>query len=337
MAVATRSRLVCGALIVFGVTLTTTWLALRFLGLPALAQAEVARSAGALVGGIAVAAALIRGSGRELAPSLGRPRLVDLTSVAVLTVILLALIKASIPPVAIGGAMVIAVAGYPSLRRAALRLAERVMLAELRERMTIEAAEAERAKLARELHDAPLQELAGVINRLDRVPHTQSEGEALRGIAEQLREVAVALHPPVLDDLGLAPAIQFLVSQPPYRDADARIALDITDQTGLGPTARPPKEVELTIFRILQEAVGNAQRHSGASFISIAGEVTAYRVALRIQDDGLGIDRHAAELALRAGRLGLSSMRRRAESIGASLDFHSKPRKGTQIMVVWDI
>lgn len=319
-----------------GIALPALWLTLRLLEHPAVAPFEEVRNATAVAGGMLVAGTLVGGLPRVKVPNLGRPHLLDLASVAALIVLVLALLMASTPPLVLAIAVAMAVAGYPAFRRGALRVVDRFLFAEMRERLTIQATETERAKLARELHDAPLQELAGVIKRLERVPQAQGEGDALRGIAQQLRDVTVQLHPPVLEDLGLVPALEFLVSQPPYRAAGAEVAVEVCDRTTLHRSDRPPPDVELAIFRIAQEALGNAIRHSGALRIKIEGEVDGSRVVLAIADDGCGLDRAAEQRAVREGRLGLSSMQRRAESIGANLRLRSKPGRGTQVRVEWE-
>jgi signal transduction histidine kinase len=105
------------------------------------------------------------------------------------------------------------------------------------------------------------------------------------------------------------------------------------DATGFGADRRPPAEVELAMFRIASEAVGNAVRHSGGSEVRVRATVTPDRVELAISDDGAGIATGAARDAARRKRLGLASMRRRAEAIDAELSIDST--RGTTIRVVW--
>lgn len=331
-----RNRRLSAAVWAAGGGLAVGWLALRLLGDPAVGRLDDLRGTAAAVGAVLIAATLIGGLPRVRVRALGRPRLLDLISLGTLVVLLVLLLLANAPPFLIASVVALSVAGYPGFRRTLLRLLDRVLLAELRERTTIAAGEAERAKLARDLHDVPLQELAGVIKRLESVPEARTEEEALRGIAEQLRGITVELHPPVLEDLGLAAAIDFLVSQGPYRTAHAELVVAISDHAGLSRTERPPDEVELTIFRIVQEAITNALRHSGASAIRIEGRVTAQQIGLAVRDNGTGIDPDSEERALRAGRLGLASMRRRADSIGADLQVDSTLARGTRITVDWE-
>jgi signal transduction histidine kinase len=206
-----------------------------------------------------------------------------------------------------------------------------MLLADLREHARLDAAEAERAHLSRELHDAPLQQLAGIIRRLELLPEARAESEELRAVAEQLRGVATELRPPVLDDLGSPRP-----SSPAETASTNEVAVvaEVEDLTRLGVGGRPPAEVELAIFRVAQEAVANALRHAQASEIRLAGEVAAGRIVLSVTDDGRGLDEGEARAAARRGRLGLASIRRRAEAIDAEVDIGGSP-EGTRVAVRW--
>lgn len=219
---------------------------------------------------------------------------------------------------------------YVVFRTGIGRLLDRVLLAEVRERAALQAAEGERARLSRELHDDPLQALAGVIHRLERSPDTEAEQAALRAVAVHLRDVATELHPPVLDDLGLVPAIESL------RPADSGIQIDImVTDSGYRRSNRPPAEVEIATYRIVQEALANAIAHSGGKRIEIVGEVGHSRVALEITDDGCGLSGREIEAAMRAGHIGVASMRRRAGAIDAQLAHRSIAGSGTTVSLNW--
>jgi len=319
-----------------GMAVSLLWLAMQVLGHQLVVPIGEVRSAMAFAGGALVAGVLAGSTPPVSVRTLGTLRLIDLACVAALTLLVVALAVASTPPVAIALVVAITAAAYPAFRRAAVRAMDRMLFAELRERMRIQASEAERGKLARELHDAPLQDLAGVIKRLEPLAGAQLAVETLRDVAQQLRDITIELHPPVLDDLGLVPALEFLLSQPAYRASGVSSALQVRDQTRSG-RARPPADVELGIFRIMQEASSNAIRHSGAHTITITGDVEAGRIELTLADDGHGIDPGREFRAAREGRLGLSSMRRRAESIGAVLILKSRQGHGTEICVKWEL
>lgn len=211
----------------------------------------------------------------------------------------------------------------------------RLSFAELGHRSSLQALEAERSRVARDLHDVPLQELSAVIHRLDKWPEAASEAARLRQIAEHLRNVTVSLRPPVLDDVGLGAAVAELPERRSY-DEGASVRVSLDDRTGIDADSRPPADVELAVFRIVHEALANAQRHSGASIIQIEGVISRDHLRVTIGDDGRGLDHRAAALTQRAGRLGLASMRERASAIGASLTFSPAPGgSGTRITVEW--
>jgi signal transduction histidine kinase len=225
-----------------------------------------------------------------------------------------------------------AILAVPAWRRWFAARAERTLLADLRDHARLEATETERAHLARELHDVPLQELAGIIRRLELLPEARAETDQLRAVAAQLRGVATELRPPVLDDLGLAPALEFL-AETASTDLVA-VTAEVEDRTSLEPGGRPPAEVELAVFRIAQEAVANACRHAQAGNVRLRGEVSPGRVALVVTDDGRGLDEAEARAASRRGRLGLASIRRRAEAVDAEVDISGSPA-GTRVAVRW--
>jgi two-component system sensor histidine kinase DegS len=209
---------------------------------------------------------------------------------------------------------------------------DRIFLGDLRERASIDAIEAERSRVARDLHDEPLQHLAGAIKRLEARPEHAEVTGMLRSVADQLRGVATELHPPVLDDLGLAPSIEFLAA----RGSDGcQVTVAIAQENEYAASARPPAAVELAVFRIVQEAMTNAMKHAGCSELLIEGSVSATRIDLRITDDGSGLTGRELNRAMRDGRLGVASMRRRAEAIDAELRIDGRPGKGTTVSLAW--
>jgi signal transduction histidine kinase len=209
---------------------------------------------------------------------------------------------------------------------------DRAFLGDVRERASLDAIESERSRLARDIHDEPLQQLAGVIKRLEARPDTVGETDLLRSVADQLRSVATELHPPVLDDLGLAPSIEFIAARQPV---DVQVAVDVPGGLEYAASGRPPVDVELAVFRIVQEALANAVQHASCTEISIEGSVAAGQIDLRIVDDGVGFSDREMSRAMRDGRLGLVSMRRRAEAIDADLDIEARPGVGTTVSVRW--
>ena len=312
--------------------LILAWLVARLDAAPSYDQLESIRGALAFLATTAVVV------GSVVVPVLGdlraevrRPRLGDTLLVAISAGLAFGLV-AILSPVVAGALLLGAVLLVPAWRRWFAGRAERMLLSDLREQARLDAAEAERAHLARELHDVPLQQLAGIIRRLELLPEARAESDELRTVAEQLRGVATELRPPVLDDLGLAPALEFLAEA--ASTDEVAVVAEVGDRTCLEAGGRPPPTVELAVFRVAQEAVTNALRHAAPTQVRLAGEVAADRVTLAIIDDGRGLDEAEARAAGRRGRLGLASMRRRAEAIEAELDIHGS-EKGTRVAIRW--
>lgn len=139
----------------------------------------------------------------------------------------------------------------------------------------------------------------------------------------------------MLEDVGLGAALAELADRH-ADDGGAPIRISVDDQTRIDPDSRPPADVELAVYRIVQEALTNAQRHAHASVIVIGGAIGRRHARVTITNDGRGIDRQSVALAERAGRLGLASMRERAAAIGAALTVSPAPGgSGTSISVEW--
>jgi signal transduction histidine kinase len=263
-----------------------------------------------------------------------RPRVGDIALVGALAgVALAAVTMTAIPPIALAAVLLVALLLLPAWRRTLTERAERVLLADMRERAAIDAAEVERGHLARELHDAPLQQLAAIIRRLELVPGARAETDQLRAVAEELRRMTTELRPPVLDDLGLAAAIEFIAEKD--ATADVSIPVRIRDDTGLDVASRPPVAVELAFFRIAQEAISNALRHAQASSIEVNGVISPTLVDIEVADDGRGLVESEVRSAARRGRLGMASIRHRAEAIFAEATIGGSESGGTRVHVRW--
>jgi Histidine kinase len=206
--------------------------------------------------------------------SVGRPSVGDVVLVGVAGGLALGVVTVfAVPPLVLGIALQIALFLPPAWRRILAPRAKRLLLADVRERATIEASEAERAHLARELHDAPLPQLAGVIRRLELLPTARAENDQLRAVAEQLRGMATELRPPVLDDLGLVAAIEFIAE----RDATDAIGISVhvADETGLVAASRrvsqsdasssaPTSRTPTPRFSAVRRTASIARRRSGS-------------------------------------------------------------------------
>jgi signal transduction histidine kinase len=265
--------------------------------------------------------------------SLTRPRLADAVLVSVATgVVLAAIYVLHLSPVLVGAAALGLVLLLVPIRRVS-RSFRNALFADMRAEAVAEGAELERARLARELHDVPLQELIGVLRRLEVMPGAQAESDDLRALAGHLREVASGLRPPVLDDFGLPAALEQVAEESTTQAVP--VTTDIDDATGLVPGKRPPPEVELAMYRIAHEAVANALAHARASTVRITARVTPAAVDLEIRDDGSGIEPWRRGKATREKHLGLASMRRRAQAIDAEFSIDADRRRGTTVRAVW--
>lgn len=191
------------------------------------------------------------------------------------------------------------------------------------------AQEAERSRVAHELHDGVAQTAAALARRLDLaadgVPaDLVLAAQQARALVRELRQVIAGMRPPALDDLGLAAALRQLIE-----DAGAMhdVALEVT------LAARPPAVVETALFRIVQEGFNNARAHAGAGArLTIRVRAADGRYRAEITDDGQGFD-PAAHSAATAGRgFGLAYMRERIERLGGRLEIISAPGEGCRIV-----
>jgi hypothetical protein len=196
--------------------------------------------------------------------------------------------------------------------------------------------EAERARISRELHDELGQTLTALKMELgwlkDRLPADpamlRTRVDRLMQIVDHsvtdLQRIASDLRPMILDELGLASAIQWLVQNFSERSALA-IALSF-EQTGLVYS----REVSTAAFRIVQEALTNIARHSGATSARITARHSGDELQLEISDDGRGMD---VARSRRDQHLGLVGMSERAHMLGGSMEIDSAPGRGTRISV----
>jgi signal transduction histidine kinase len=195
----------------------------------------------------------------------------------------------------------------------------------------VEARERERTRWARELHDETVQELgalrlmlAGARDGDDPTAMRRATGEALTWLdreIEALRHLITELRPAALDDLGLIAALQALARRAGAIDGLA-VETDITLEQAEG--ARLDPELEGAIYRMIQEALTNVAKHSGAHSARVGVHAEDDRVIATIADDGRGF----ANAEPYAG-YGLQGMRERAELVGGELEVLTRPRGGT--------
>ena len=196
-------------------------------------------------------------------------------------------------------------------------------------RTALAAQEAERLRVARELHDEIGQTLTAVTLQAERAAASDPAlaSQALRDIADAVREsldevrrIARELRPEALDDLGLVNALIALCSRVGAQNGP-RVRREL--QVKL-PTL--PREVELVLYRIAQESLTNTLRHANASVVTVALEADAESVTLRVTDDGDGLPPD-----LPRGTAGLEGMRERALLVGGALSIESQPGEGTEV------
>lgn len=207
--------------------------------------------------------------------------------------------------------------------RPLVRLASR---ATLQRDLVVAATEAERARVAADIHDDALQELTLLVHRLDAAGDAEG-AEIARTVSDRLRAICGDLRLPILDDLGVGPALDWLVLRI-ERLAGGEVRLERSDGS------RPPADVELAFFRVAQEALSNAVKH-GRPPILVRYSATVGGASLTIDDAGPGIEPDAGETADRGGHFGLLNMQQRAEAIGAILDVRRWPGGGTHVKLDW--
>lgn len=207
--------------------------------------------------------------------------------------------------------------------RPLLRVAAR---AGIQRDIVVAAMEAERARLAADIHDDALQDLTMLVRRFDAAGDAEGAAAA-RHVADRLRAICGDLRLPILDDLGAGPALEWLVERV-ERLAGGEVRLERGDDT------RPPADVELAFFRVAQEALANAVKH-GRPPIIVRYRTTPSGASLSVDDAGAGIDPVAARGAAEHGRFGMLNMIQRAEQIGAILDVRRWPKGGTHVALEW--
>ncbi len=196
--------------------------------------------------------------------------------------------------------------------------------------------ENERRAIARELHDEAGQALTSLMLRLgqlerecdcssDILQHVGVLKQTTNAVLEGLHRLAVNLRPASLDRLGLVPALRQYVQgfEQQHGTTVGFVAVGL-DQVRL------PSQVEIALYRIVQEALTNVARHAGAQHVDVVVEMQRGNVIVVVEDNGIGFD---PEDASQSGRLGLLGIRERAEMLGGALTVESAPGWGTTIHV----
>jgi signal transduction histidine kinase len=201
-----------------------------------------------------------------------------------------------------------------------------------------EAHESERRHLSRELHDQIGQALtAAKINTemlraavpSDLVARVNENAAILDGLLQQTRQISLDLRPPLLDDLGLAPALRWYVDQ-----QAKRAGLESKFSADLHADDVPP-HIEIACFRLAQEAITNAVRHADARMLNVELRRTDASLRLLVRDDGKGFDVASAKARARQGAsLGLLGLKERAALAGGSARITSSPGEGATVEIL---
>jgi signal transduction histidine kinase len=215
--------------------------------------------------------------------------------------------------------------------------------AELQRALThrvVQAQEAERRLVALELHDNVTQHLCAVLARWQALTHKLPEGgkasrgevmklsEMLGETVEEVQRIASNLRPSVLDEMGLVPALRATCTE--FADRTG-VFLELASKP---LTARLPGDTELALYRILQKALENVEKHARARHVTVRLTEQGDMVQLTIKDDGIGFDPDQPPARRKKKHdFGLLRMRERAAYVGGNLIVNSAPRVGTEIVV----
>jgi len=191
----------------------------------------------------------------------------------------------------------------------------------------VDAQETERRSISRELHDEVGQSLGALLVDLGRLPASAPEAkeqiERMKAVAERtfqsVRNIALLLRPSMLDDLGLAAALEWQ-----GREVSRNSEMEVDVQPG-ALSENLPDEYKICIYRFVQEALHNAVRHSAARAATVTVEQSANRIVVQVKDNGAGFDPR------RTRGLGLLGMEERVKRLGGTFTANSAPGQGTTV------
>ena len=210
-------------------------------------------------------------------------------------------------------------------------------LMELRRRL-MDSNEAERNKLAQDLHDGPMQDLHSITYQIAAMEDEVSEEvrsnlmtiqNTVNGINRELRAIAYNLRPPALSKFGLAQSIKSHADEFMAKHPEQHIQLELVTDRGV-----IAEEVRIALFRIYQQSMANIMLHANATQVTIRLNLDGDAVTLEIQDNGQGFNVPEKWLSLvRAGHYGLAGTKDRVEALGGDFKVISAPGEGTHIIV----
>jgi len=205
-------------------------------------------------------------------------------------------------------------------------------------RKVIAAQEEERKRLARELHDETSQQLTALGMQLDLIGRTlPAEGptsarlrdtkQLVGRMVDDLHRVIYDLRPSMLDDLGLLPAIRWYAERLTRGGVAVQFEFPEADPE-LSPEAR------IAVFRVVQEALSNVERHAKAETVLVGCDVSPRKLTIEVEDDGVGFEPDEMRQPRESGQgLGLLGMRERLALLGGTCSVESQPGHGTRVLI----
>ncbi|HEV7918269.1 MAG TPA: sensor histidine kinase [Solirubrobacterales bacterium] len=201
-------------------------------------------------------------------------------------------------------------------------------------RRLVEAQERERSMVAADIHDGVLQQLGATAIRLELAQARVQQGDfdtarniiedgakEIRSCARELRSLLMELRPQVLDDNGLNAALTELGRH--VEGVEVSVRSDVPDDLG--------SEFSITVFRIVQEALTNIQKHANASNAEVSVELDGSRISIQVRDDGVGYEGAVSGPSSAGGHLGLLGMRERARMLGGEFSIEGASGGGTVV------
>ncbi len=199
--------------------------------------------------------------------------------------------------------------------------------------------EEERKRIAQELHEETLQSLAALCLAAEAIIKSKERGsqnitcdlkelqEKINGVIEEVRRFSYGLRPGVLDYLGLPAALETLIDELNEKDLEAHLTVS-------GEERPLTSDMEITLFRIAQEALNNVKKYSQARKVDLDVSYGKTKIKLTVSDNGRGFDlpSRLSELAAQ-GKLGLLGIEERTRLYGGNFSIQAQPRKGTKIII----
>jgi signal transduction histidine kinase len=200
----------------------------------------------------------------------------------------------------------------------------------------VEAQETERRRIAQELHDGTLQDLMVIANKCDSLAQTGTDESQVKAnlwikkevlqTIDDIRRLSMNLRPSILDNFGLVSGVRWLVNNS-NSQSGCRLRISIT-----GDERKMSSLSEVTVFRVVQEAINNIQRHAHSKSGGVSLAFEEDRLLLEIEDDGVGFQPPGTLAAyVSESKLGIIGMEQRILSTGGEMHIASKPGEGTRI------